>query len=166
MKRGLPEAAALVAAARVYTSERLVMPPRRDPKSSPVPTHRTGAGDALTLFALAFLLLYFVFLPLERRHLATGLLAAEWIGLFGLVLLYARMSCQRFTDVVGLGRPTGKALAGAALIGCSAWAAVAILSEWLMPVPKQVLEELRKSVLALDGSRSYGMTLVLMAMVS
>jgi sodium transport system permease protein len=154
---------ALVAAARVYTSERLVMPARRSPKGTTVTGRGTGTGDAMTLFALAFLLLYFVFLPLEKRHLVSGLLAAEWIGLFGLVLLYARMSRQRFAHVIGFARPRVRALLGAALIGCSAWAAVAILSEWLLPVPRQVLEELRRSILSLGGNRGYGMTLLLMA---
>ena len=156
-------AVALMAAARVYASERLVIPARRDPKGAAIIGRSTSAGDAMTLFALAFLLLYFVFLPLEKRHFAAGLLAAEWMGLFGLVLLYSRMSGQQFAHVVGLVRPSGRALAGSALIGCSAWAAVAILSEWLMPVPKHILEELRKSILPPGGGRGPVMTLVLMA---
>jgi len=155
-------AVALVAAARVYASERLVIPARRDPKR-PVNVRSTGAGDAMTLFALAFLLLYFVFLPLERRNLAAGLLAAEWIGLFGLVLVYARMSGQRFAHVTGLGRARGRALLGAVLIGCGAWAAVAVFSEWLVPVPKYVLEGLRKSIMPVAG-RSHLWTLVLMSL--
>jgi sodium transport system permease protein len=104
-----------------------------------------------------------VFLPLEKHHLATGLMASEWIGLFGLVLLYARMSGQRFTQVVALVRPRGRAVAGAVLIGCSAWAAVAMLGEWLVPVPKHVLDQLRRSMLSLEGSHGYVLTLVLMA---
>jgi sodium transport system permease protein len=156
-------ALALVAAARLYVSERLVVPGRRSP-SRPAALARTpSAGDAMTLFALAFLLLYFVFLPLEKRHLAAGLLAAEWIGLFGLVLVYARMSGQSFGHVVGLARPSRRALIGALLCGCSAWAAVAVLSEWLVPVPKEVVESLRKSILPGDAGRGYAATLALMA---
>jgi peptidoglycan biosynthesis protein MviN/MurJ (putative lipid II flippase) len=101
----------------------------------------------LVLFALAFLLLYFVFLPIEQRHLASGLLVAEWVGLFGLVGLFARTSGQTFKDVLGYSRPRPRAVLGAALAGCSAWAAVAIFSEWVLPVPKQLLEELRKSLI-------------------
>jgi len=156
-------AMALAAAARVYASERLVAPTRRRARATETPLRTVSAGDAMTLFALAFLLLYFVFLPLERRHLATGLLASEWIGLFGLVLLYARLSGQQFTSVIALGRPSARAVGGAILVGCSAWAAVAVLSEWLVPVPKHVLDELRKSILSQDGSRGYFMTLALMA---
>jgi sodium transport system permease protein len=156
-------AVALIAAARVYTSERLVVPIGRRDRAITRSGRITSAGDAMTLFALAFLLLYFVFLPLEKHHLATGLMASEWIGLFGLVLLYARMSGQRFTQVVALVRPRGRAVAGAVLIGCSAWAAVAMLGEWLVPVPKHVLDQLRRSMLSLEGSHGYVLTLVLMA---
>jgi sodium transport system permease protein len=156
-------AIALVAAARVYASERLVIPSRRDPRRPSITVRDPSAGDAMTLFALAFLLLYFVFLPLEKRNLATGLLAAEWIGLVGLVLVYARTSGRRFVQVVGLTNPSGRALAAGILIGCGAWAAVAVLSEWLVPVPKHVVEALRKSILPVDGSRGHLTTLILMA---
>jgi sodium transport system permease protein len=156
-------ALALVAAARLYTSEWLVVPARRASHRLSTPARTPSAGDAMTLFALAFLLLYFVFLPFEKQHFAAGLLAAEWIGLCGLVLAYARMSRQPFQQVVGLVRPNGKALVAGLLCGCSAWAAVAVLSEWLIPVPKEVIEELRKSMLSSDGGRGYAATLVLMA---
>jgi len=156
--------AALAAAARIYDSERLVVPAPRRQSASAAVAHATSAFDALVLFSLAFLLLYFVFLPIEQHHLAAGLLAAEWLGLFGLVLLYARMSGQRFANVVGFSRPAPLTLLGAALVGCSAWAAVALASEWLAPVPKHLLEELRKSIVPLDGSRGFAATLGLMAL--
>jgi membrane protease YdiL (CAAX protease family) len=157
----LLSAAALAVAARIYDSERMVAPsPRRAQDRA---TRNTGAGDALVLFALAFMLLYFVFLPIEQRHLASGLLAAEWLGLLGLVLLFARLSGQTFANVVGLARPRPLALLGAALVGCSAWAAVALFSEWVLPVPKQMLEDLRKSLVPTDGSRGFLATLLLVA---
>jgi sodium transport system permease protein len=156
-------AAALVAAARIYDSERLVAPTPRRQRPAGSAERTTHAGDALVLFALAFLLLYFIFLPIEKRHLATGLLAAEWVGLFGLVWLFARTSGQTFTNVVGFSRPRPRAVLGAALAGCSAWAAVAIVSEWILPVPKQMLEDLRKSLIPMDGSRSFVATLLLVA---
>jgi sodium transport system permease protein len=160
----LLSAAALAAAARIYDSERLVVPPPRRQRDTGRTAPVTSAGDALVLFALAFLLLYFVFLPIEQHHLTAGLLAAEWLGLFGLVLLFARISGQRFTDVVGLSRPAPMAVLGGALVGCGAWAAVAIFSEWLLPVPKQLVEELRRSLVPLDGSRGFAATLLLMAL--
>jgi len=154
---------ALAAAARIYDSERLVAPTPRRQRLAGVAGRTTNAGDALVLFALAFLLLYFVFLPIEKRHLASGLLVAEWIGLFGLVWLFARMSGQTLTSVAGFSRPSVRTVLGAALAGCSAWAAVAIVSEWLLPVPKQLLEELRKTLVPLDGSRGFLATLLLVA---
>jgi sodium transport system permease protein len=160
----LLSAAALAAAARVYDSERLVAPPPRRQRHPGDTTRTTNAADALVLFALAFLLLYFVFLPIEQHHLAAGLLAAEWLGLFGLVWLFARVSGQTFTNVVGFSRPRPRAVLGAALAGCSGWAAVAIVSEWILPVPKQMLEDLRKSLIPLDGSRGFVATLLLVAM--
>ena len=156
-------AAALAVAARIYDSERFMVPaPRRQAQPGSA-TRTTTAGDALTLFGLAFLLLYFVFLPIEQHHLTAGLLAAEWIGLLGLVGLFARVSGQGFAKVVGLTRPTARALLGAALVGCGAWAAVAVLSEWLLPVPKEMLEQLRRSLVPLDGSRGFVGTLLLVA---
>ena len=125
---------ALAAAARIYDSERLVAPTPRHQRRAGLAARTTNAGDAMVLFALAFLLLYFVFLPIEKRHLASGLLASEWIGLFGLVWLFARMSGQTLGRVAGFSRPKARAVLGAALAGCSAWAAVAIVSEWILPV--------------------------------
>ena len=159
----LLSAAALAAAARIYDSERLVAPAPRRQRVPGVPARTTSAGDALVLFALAFLLLYFVFLPIEQRHLASGLLVAEWLGLFGLVWLFARTSGQTFKSALGYSRPRPQAVLGAAVAGCSAWAAVAIFSEWVLPVPKQLLEELRKSLIPLDGSRGFIATLLLVA---
>ena len=159
----LLSAAALAAAARVYDSERLVAPTPRRLRASGGAARTTKAGDALVLFALAFLMLYFVFLPIEQRHFASGLLVAEWVGLFGLVWLFARMSGQTFKSALGFARPRPRAVLGAALAGCSAWAAVAIFSEWILPVPKQLLEDLRKSLIPTDGSRGVVATLLLVA---
>jgi sodium transport system permease protein len=155
---------ALTFAARIYDSERLVIPPARGLRDrAPLPS-TAGAGDALMLFALAFLLLYFVFLPIEQHHLAAGLLAADWLGLFGLVALYARMSGRGLRGTVGLRRPAPRAWLGGLLVGCTAWAAVAVVSEWLLPVPKHLVEQLRRAIVPLDGSRGLPGTLVLMAL--
>ncbi len=156
--------AALAVAARIYDSEHMVVPPLRRQHATGGTARATSAGDALVLFALAFLLLYFVFLPIEQRHLDAGLLAAEWLGLFGLVLVFARICRQRFMDTIGLARSSPLALLGAALVGCGAWAAVAVVSEWFLPVPKHMVEALRRAVVPLDGSRGLPATLLLMAL--
>jgi sodium transport system permease protein len=156
-------AVALVAAARIYDSERLVVPPPKRPPTQAHPSRSTSAGDAMLLFALAFLLLYFVFLPVQQRDLVFGLLVSEWLGLVGLVLLFARMTGQGFAKVAVLTKPAPLALAGAALVGCSAWAVVSIVSERILPVPKHVMEELRKAIVPMDGSRGLLFTLFLVA---
>jgi sodium transport system permease protein len=153
---------ALAAAARIYDSERLVAPTPRRQRLAGVAGRTTNAGDALVLFALAFLLLYFVFLPIEQRHLGAafwsqnGSACSGWCG-------SSRACPDRPSSVAGFSRPSVRTVLGAALAGCSAWAAVAIVSEWLLPVPKQLLEELRKTLVPLDGSRGFLATLLLVA---
>jgi sodium transport system permease protein len=159
----LLSAVALAFAARVYDSERMVAPSLRRSPGRPPTTRKTSAGDAMVLFALAFLLLYFVFLPLEQQHLVLGLLVAEWLGLFGLVYLFARLSGQAFAQALGYRPLKARAVVGAALIGCSAWAVVSLVSDWLLPVPKELLEQLRRSLIPLDGSRGLLATLLLVA---
>jgi sodium transport system permease protein len=50
------------------------------------------------------------------------------------------------------------------LVGCSAWAAVSLLCEWVLPAPKHLVEELRKTIVPLDGSRGLWSTVLLMAL--
>jgi sodium transport system permease protein len=122
------------------------------------------ASQALFLYALAFVLLYFLWLPLQRRNLVLGLLASEWGGLFGLVVLFAWFTRRSLAGLLRIVRPPLRCLAGAALVGLSAWAAVAILSEWVSPVPKAVVEQLRRSLIPTDGSRGLLATLALVAL--
>jgi sodium transport system permease protein len=84
--------------------------------------------------------------------------------MFGLVLLYARISGQGFVTVIGLQRPAPLAVLGGLLIGCSAWAAVSLLCEWLLPVPQHLADELRKTIVPADGSRGFWSTILLMAL--
>jgi membrane protease YdiL (CAAX protease family) len=155
--------AALAVAAHIYGSERFVDPGPREHRfraNSSAPT----AGQALFLYALAFVLLYFLWLPLERRNLELGLLLSEWGGLLGLVVLFAVFTRRSLVSLLRLVRPAPRALAGAALVGLSAWAAVGILSEWVSPVPKEVIEQLRRSLIPSDGSRGLWSTLALVAL--
>jgi sodium transport system permease protein len=160
--------AALVAAAHIFSSERFVDPgPRESRRDTSPPSPQSNpptAGQALFLYALAFVLLYFVWLPLQRRDLVLGLLASEWGGLFGLVVLFAALTRRSLVGLLRMVRPPPRCLAGAALVGLSAWAAVAILSEWVSPVPKEVIEQLRRSLIPTDGSRGLLATLALVAL--
>jgi sodium transport system permease protein len=159
---------ALAFAARLYDSERFLDPAaerdrRREAGPSALSEDPPTAGQALTLYAVAFLLLWFIFVPWQKRNLVSGLLASQYIGMLGLSRLLARLSGRRFTRMVGLERPSATAAMGAVLIGASAWAVVAMLSEWLIPVPKDVLEQMRKALLPGDGSRTLMASLLLVA---
>jgi membrane protease YdiL (CAAX protease family) len=84
--------------------------------------------------------------------------------MLGLVALFARSSHQRLADALALRSPPLCAILGAALVGCSAWAFVAITSEWLLPAPRQLVEDIRNSIVDLDSSRGFSGTLFLMAL--
>ena len=143
-------------------------PGPREPSSAAAPStpnpNPPTASQALFLYALAFGLLYFLWLPLQRRDLVLGLLASEWGGLFGLVVLFAWFTRRSLAGLLRIVRPPPRGLAGAALVGLSAWAGVAILTEWVSPAPKEVIEQLRRSLIPTDGSRGLLATLALVAL--
>ncbi|HEX3694798.1 MAG TPA: ABC transporter permease subunit/CPBP intramembrane protease [Polyangia bacterium] len=175
---------ALTLAARLYDSERLLYAdegslslsawlrrllfdrepaaPGGGPMPTPAPPTQ-NAGHAAAVFGIAFVLLFFVFIPLQKRSLVAGLAISEWVGMLGLVVVYARVVAIPLRDVLVLRRPSPRALAGAALIGVSAWAVVGTLANWIAPAPTEVIEELRKAVVPDDQSRGIFATLLLMA---
>jgi sodium transport system permease protein len=162
---------ALAFAARVYDSERFLDPAaareQRRQGRAPTAAEREApptAGQALTAFALGFLLLVFVFLPWQKRDLVTGLLATQYLGMLGLAALLARTSGRSLPAMIALRATPGVVMAGAALVGMSAWAAVATLSDWVVPVPKEVLEHLRKTLLPENQGRGLLANLLLVAL--
>jgi sodium transport system permease protein len=177
-------AAALVLAARLYDSERLLgsddasVPLRawlhhlvfgsRGDRAGPHPAAPTAAtttptaGHALALYAIAWLML-FAFAPLQKWKLGPGIAAFQWIGLFGLTAIYARGSGRPLREILRLRRPSAASLAGAILFGLSAWLVVGLLAEWFMPAPKQVIEGLRHVVSPSESGRGFVLTLLLVA---
>ncbi|HET6147142.1 MAG TPA: ABC transporter permease subunit/CPBP intramembrane protease [Polyangia bacterium] len=177
-------ALALGLAARLYDSERLLYSdaddrrlslrdwlrrlawgaePARDPSSAARPNiNTTTAADALLLFGLAYVLMFFLFFPLQARHPQLGLLVTEWVGLLGLVAIYARATRRTLRQVLVLERPAGRALLGAALCGLSAWAVLGLLAQWIAPAPRELIENLRRQILP-PGGRSLALTILLMA---
>lgn len=173
-------ALALTLAARLYDSERLLAADegglrlgawvRRllgfgaaaapGPRDATTPT----PGHALAIFGVAYVLLFFVFIPLQRWRLAPGLILSEWGGILGLVVLYARGTGQRLGDVLRVRRVRGRVLVGAALVGLSAWAVVGLLAQWILPAPPELVESLRKMVAPVDGSRGLAVSLGLIAL--
>jgi sodium transport system permease protein len=179
-------AAALALACRLYDSERLLgadgaplglrawlrhlaFGPNagRDVSSNGIGSGNHGdtpptAGQALALYAIAWLLLL-AFIPVQAWRLAPGLALFEWVGLLGLTAVYARGSGRRWTAVLRLRAPSPSAVAGALLIGCSAWLVVGLLVEWVMPPPKHVVETLRKVITPSEGPGAFAVALLLTA---
>ena len=176
-------AAALALAARLYDSERLFFADEAGLGLGAWLRHVAGgrgtaapgtdeatddepptAGHALALYAIACVLLLFVFVPLQTWRLGPGLALSEWAGLGGLTWLYARGRGQRLSQVLRVGAPSPTAFAGAVLIGLSAWLVVGLLAERILPAPKEVVEGLRHAIAPTDGGRGTLLTLFLMAL--
>ncbi len=167
---------ALALAARLYDSERLLYADdqhlglrdwlrrlllgARDDESVRAPG--VSASDALLLFGLAYVLLFFVFFPLQSHHLELGLVVSEWGGMLGLVVIYARVTRQKLAAVLVLERPPARALLGALLCGLSAWVAIGLLAQWIAPPPPELVESLRRQI-SPPGGRGLVATLLLMA---
>jgi sodium transport system permease protein len=171
-------AAALALACRLYDSERLLgadeatlglrawlrhllLGPRaaRPDETDAPPT----AGQAIALFGFAVLVL-FAFAPLQAWRLAPGLALFEWVGLLGLTAVFARGSGRRFTTLLRLRRPSLTAVAGALLIGCSAWIVLAVVVQLIQPPPPKELEEhLRRLIPMGEGRGGLPLALLLVA---
>jgi len=171
-------AAALALACRLYDSERLlgtddvglglrawlrhlVLGPRAATPADDAGAPPT-AGQALALFGIGVVLL-FVFAPIQAWRLSLGLALFEWVGLFGLTAAYARGSGRRLTSVLRLRKPSPSAVAGALLIGSSAWLVVGLIAEWVMPPPKEVVETLRKVIAPSQGPGAFALAILLTA---
>lgn len=171
-------ALALGLAARLYDSERLLAADDGAGRLSlgawlrrlllgagPRPAgSEPNPGHALALYAVACVLLFYVFAPLQAWRLELGLILSEWVGMLGLVLVYARGTGQSLAAVIRLRRPDPRALGGAMLIGLSAWAVVGLPANWILPVPKDLVENLRRMVAPPEGGRGIVATLFLMAL--
>ena len=164
-RRWLYGALALALAARLYDSERFLAaattPERagarrgRGDGARAAPDGRRPPGDALALFAIAFLLLYFVFMPLQARQLVRGLLASQWVGLLGLVaVLRARRRRRARRGASALRAPPSLAsVLGAILIGLRRWVVVGLLGRLDRAAAQGGVEQLRRALPPEDGAR-------------
>jgi sodium transport system permease protein len=165
-------AAALRLAALIYDSERLLFaveggrrlawPWRRAGRVAP----RLGPlepAEAMMLVGVALVLLALVGSRLQARWLVPGLLATEWLLVFGTVVVYLRAAGVAAGPALGLARPRVGAVVGAVLAGASGWYLVATLVEPLMehalPVPRELVEQLGRLV----GTRPLWVELLVMA---
>src|SRR4029077_20504437 len=85
-------------------------------------------------------------------------------GLLGLTAVYARGTGRSLADVLRLRRPSAPAVAGALLIGCSAWLAFGLLFAWLLPPPKELVEHMRRVITPAEGRGAFALTLFLTAL--
>jgi sodium transport system permease protein len=107
--------------------------------------------------------LLFAFAPLQAWRLAPGLLLFEWVGLFGLTAAYARGSGSRLASVLRLRKPSALSVAGAILVGASAWLVVGLLAEWVLPPPKELVDKLRDVITPAKGPGAFALALLLTA---
>jgi sodium transport system permease protein len=168
---------ALSLAARLYDSERLLTADDgtlglvawlrrllgRDAHARAAAPSDASAAHSVALFLVAFIVL-FASAPLQAWRPSFGVLVTDWIGLFGLVALYARGTGRPLRDVLRVRPVPARALLGAVLIGASAWLVVGLLVEWLAPAPRELEETLRRFVAPPDGSRGLVTSLGLIAL--
>jgi sodium transport system permease protein len=176
-------AAALRLACRLYDSERLlgsddaglglrawlrhlVLGPKRAgtgaANDTTDATDPPSAGQAIALYAFAWLVLI-AFIPVQAWRLVPGLALFEWVGLLGLTAIFARGSGRRFSAVLRLRKPSAAAVAGAILIGSSAWLVIGLLVEWVLPPPREVVEGLRHVIMPSEGRGGFALALLLTA---
>jgi sodium transport system permease protein len=165
-------AVALLAAARLYVSERFLS--AADPEADrprplrgrPNPARRLPptSGDALSMFAIGYLLLYFVLIPLQRRDLIGGLLISQWLGLFGLTLLYALLTRRSPVPAFAVRPAAAAAWAGAALMALGGWMVANLIGQWVLAPPPEYIEAFRRMLFPETQARGLLASLALFAL--
>ena len=98
------------------------------------------------MFGVGYVLLFFVFIPLQSWRLVPGLLLSEWVGILGLVVLYARGTGRRLVDVLRLRRAVRARAGGRPLSACRRGLVVGLLAEWIAPRPRRAGRSLRRLI--------------------
>ena len=165
---------ALAAAARLYVSERFLAAAddegaqkRRGPGLGGSALFRTDpptAGEAMALFALGYLLLYFVFIPLQHRNLIRGLLISQWVGLIGLSVAFALVTKRAPRVAFGWALPRPRVLGAAILIGLGGWVVANLAAQWIFPPPKEYVEAFRRLLFPETQARGLAANLFLFAL--
>lgn len=121
-------------------------------------------AEAMTLFSIIVLLLFFAATPLQRRDLVSGLLMTQWAVLLGATLVFLRTQNVDFRKALGLCRPSGGSLLAAVLMGASAWLLVSGLVELtlgrIFPV-HEIADDMRRTLMS--SPRALGFDLFLIA---
>jgi sodium transport system permease protein len=160
---------ALIVAARFYVSERFLAVGDQEPGGRRKQRTKIEAadlppsvGEAVALFAIGFISLWYVFMPLQQVSLVRGLMISQWGGLFGLGVLFALVKRRPFRAVVGLHPAPVPAWVGAVLMGAAGWVVANLVAQWVLPPPKEYLEQFRK-LLFPELPRGLGISLFLFA---
>ncbi|MBK8479786.1 MAG: CPBP family intramembrane metalloprotease [Proteobacteria bacterium] len=152
-------ALALGLAARNFNTERLLFPDeprafasgtgaRQWRRTQPTPSE----AAVLLLVVLALMLL--VGQPLQQARFIPGVLLTEWLMVALPVMAFLRWAGLAPRAVLGWRRPSAAGLIGAVLAGSSGWYLVAAVVEQLqqrvLPIPPEVVEQLRRTVFAAE----------------
>jgi sodium transport system permease protein len=170
--------AAMAVAARLYVSERFLAAADEAPSAAPrgrrggpgfagsalFRTDPPTVGEALALFAVGYLLLYFVFIPLQQQSLIRGLLISQWVGLVGLSIAFALITKRQPRTAFGLRGMTPSALGAAVLIGLGGWILANLVSQWIAPPPKEYIEAFRRLLFPDSHARGLATNLFLFAL--
>jgi sodium transport system permease protein len=165
---------ALAAAARLYVSERFLASGDDDgvPKRKKGPglggsaLYRTDPptpGEAMALFAIGYLMLYFVFIPLQQANLIRGLLISQWVGIVGLSLAFALVTKRAPRAAFGLAIPRPRIVAAAVLVGLGGWMVANLAAQWILPPPKEYIEAFRRLLFPETHARGLAANLFLFA---
>jgi sodium transport system permease protein len=160
---------ALAAAARLYVSERFLAAGddsgKRDKASGRgARTEPPTAGEALVLASVGYILLRLVWTPIMARDLIGGLLLSQWGGMAGLSVVFALATRRPLPRAFGVTRPRAQALVAAALIGLGGWLVANLISQWVLPPPKEYAEEFRRILFPETGGRGLFANLFLFAL--
>lgn len=127
---------------------------RRTPADGP-PRNAPTVGEALALYGVLFVLLYYLGSLLQAAALLPGLAATLWLLLAVPTVLFARARGLALRPTFALRRPTPGALAAGALLGVGAWPVVLAVVEPLqsrfLPLPKELAESMQQLLAAPEG---------------
>jgi membrane protease YdiL (CAAX protease family) len=107
-----------------------------------------SAGEGLGLFVLTGALWFFLGPELQGRGVG-GFIASQVVLLLGPTLLFSRLKNTDVRAIIGWRRPAPGTMAGALLIGASAWAVsfgVGLAQEAISPVPPELAEAMRRQL--------------------
>jgi sodium transport system permease protein len=118
----------------------------RRPGSTPTP------GVSLLIFAVALVAGFYASLAMLKHGLPAVLIVSQYVCFLLPALLLIRLKGFDFVDTLRLRPPPPKAVLGAVLIGCSAWAVAGGLLVRLLPPPESLQKAMEKLLMIDDAA--------------